>query len=213
MIAIRDNFGHHIHLLTRKNIANIDRTFCLHGIQRHKDDATSVDLWVKQMKSQDDNPVILYKVQGQKAPVECAGMADQDFVLAMQTPLQASMLKQFSAKVICFDGTHGTNGYNFTLVTVMVVDEYGEGLPVAWCISNKEDQTLLANFYRAIRKRVGALSPLWFMSDIAEQYYSAWVLTFADQPVPKRLLCAWHVDHAWRENLKQVKDDQLKVII
>ena len=27
------------------------------------------------------------------------------------------------------DATHGTNMYNFYLITVLVVDEYGEGLP------------------------------------------------------------------------------------
>ena len=30
-----------------------------------------------------------------------------------------------------------TNGYDFPLTTVVVVDEFGEGFPVAWCISNK----------------------------------------------------------------------------
>ena len=37
---IRDNLGkefHQIHLLTNKNIANIERTYGLKGVQRHKD--------------------------------------------------------------------------------------------------------------------------------------------------------------------------------
>ena len=42
-------------------------------------------------------------------------------------------------KVICIDSTHKTTGYDFLLITVMVVDEYGEGYPVAWCLSNRED--------------------------------------------------------------------------
>ena len=29
--------------------------------------------------------------------------------------------------------THGTNSYDFNLVTVLVVDEFGEGYPIAWC--------------------------------------------------------------------------------
>lgn len=81
------------------------------------------------------------------------------------------------------------NRYDFTLVTLMVVDEYGEGFPVAWCFSNKEDHTLLSNFYEAIKRKVGALTPLWFMSDLAEQFYSAWIAVFTDQPPPKRLYC------------------------
>ena len=45
------------------------------------------------------------------------------------------MKKLTDGRVVCVDGTHSTNGYNFTLLTV---DEYGEGFPVAWCTSNKE---------------------------------------------------------------------------
>ena len=34
-----------------------------------------------------------------------------------------------------------------SLLSCMVVDEYGEGFPVAWCISNREDKLLLMNFF------------------------------------------------------------------
>ena len=47
-----------------KNITNIERTYGLQGAQKHKDDATSVGIWVEQMKEIDGNPVILYKPQG-----------------------------------------------------------------------------------------------------------------------------------------------------
>ena len=42
-------------------------------------------------------------------------------------------------KIICVDDTHGTNSYDFNLMTVLVVDEFGEGYPTAWCISNRTD--------------------------------------------------------------------------
>lgn len=201
-----------IHLLTRQDITNIEKTYCLRGIQRHKDDGTSVYLWVQQMKAQEDNPVLLYKAQGQTQTQGCENLSPNDFALAIQTPLQADILKRFSSnRVICVDSTHGTNGYDFTLITVMVIDEYGEGFPVAWCISNREDQNLLLNFYGAIKRKVGHLTPKCFMSDLAEQFYSAWVSTFK-KPL-NRLLCAWHVDRAWRENIKQFSDNQLKVTI
>lgn len=35
------------------------------------------------------------------------------------------------------------------------------------------------------------------MSDDAEQYYNAWSGVFG--PVPKKLLCSWHVDRAWKK--------------
>ena len=41
------------------------------------------------------------------------------------------------------DGTHGTNGYDFLPISVLVINEFGEGFPVARCLSNRQDQFLL----------------------------------------------------------------------
>ena len=68
------------------------------------------------MKEIDGNPVILYKPQGLKQPQECDNLSDRDFVIAIQTPLQADLMKKLcNGRVVCIDGTHGTNGYDFTL--------------------------------------------------------------------------------------------------
>ena len=150
--TIRDNLGkqfHRVHLLTRKDINNNERTYGLKGAQRHRDDATSVHIWVEEMRSSDCNPVILYKPQGTLQSNICKHLSENDFVLAIQTPLQADMKKLSTNRVNCIDGTHGTNGYDFT---VMIIDEYGEGFPVAWCLSNREDQLLLLNFFDALKK-------------------------------------------------------------
>ena len=80
------------------------------------------------MKQSDSNPVLLYKVQGENDEI----MSEEDFVLALQTPFQAHMLQNCGHdKIICIDSTHGTNAYDFYLTTVLVVDEFGEGYPVA----------------------------------------------------------------------------------
>ena len=77
-----------------------------------------------------------------KVPVDDkTGLKLEDFVIVLQTHMQAEiMLKKFvEGKVVCVDATHGTNAYNFSLVTLLVEDEYGEGFPVAWRTANKED--------------------------------------------------------------------------
>ena len=80
-------------------------------------------------------------------------LEQNDFVIALQTSLQAKMMKQLIPdKVLCIDSTHGTNGYAFTLVTLLGVDEFGEGYPLTWCLSNREDQLLLVNFFKALKK-------------------------------------------------------------
>lgn len=69
------------------------------------------------------------------------------------------------------DATHSTNHYSFKLVTVLVLDDFGEGIPVAWLISNKEDGVTLVEL---LRERTGSIRAAYFMSDDGEQYYSSW---------------------------------------
>ena len=33
--------------------------------------------------------------------------------------------------------------YDFYLITIVVVDEFGKGIPVGWAISNREDGCIL----------------------------------------------------------------------
>ena len=37
-------------------------------------------------------------------------------------------MKQYGNNVICMDATHGTNMYDFQLITVLVIDSLGEGI-------------------------------------------------------------------------------------
>ena len=106
---------------------------------------------------------------------------------------------------VCIDSTHGTTGYDFYLTTLMFVDEFGSGFPVAWCLSNHEDTTFMTVFFNAIKQNSGPITAKWLMSDLANQYYNAWVGVM--QHHPRKLLCTWHVDKAWRENIREkVKD-------
>lgn len=204
---IRENVSskmERVHLITRKDITNIERTYGLQGGKRHADDATSVYLWVEEMNKKGASPVLIYKQQGKAM----ANLLDNDFVLALQTPLQAKMLKKFGPdKVICIDATHGTNSYDFSLISVIVIDEFGEGYPVSWCLSNRTDLSLVVKFFKAIKERNGPIMPKWIMSDDADQFYSAWVGVFGIGP--QKLLCSWHIDRAWRSHLNSICDKKL----
>ena len=90
--------------------------------------------------------------------------------------------------------------------TILVVDEYGEGFPVAWCLSNRTDEALLISYFQSIKVLVGNIIPKWFMSDDAEQFYTAWISVFG--PGPHKLLCSWHVDRAWRKNIKLIESKE-----
>ncbi|KAJ8970859.1 hypothetical protein NQ317_015884 [Molorchus minor] len=77
---------------------------------QHENDSISVDMWVEEYKR---SSFVYYKRQGE----------DHDILS------QEHLLETYGNKIICVDSTHGLNSYDFELTTVLVVDEYGEGLP------------------------------------------------------------------------------------
>ena len=102
--------------------------------------------WLREWEDKGvDNPILYYKLQGEEVKDDYP-LQKEDFILVMQTPLQRMMFPKFGKKGVCIDGTHGTNAYGFTLSTIMVVDEFGSGFPVAWCLSNDEDTTFMSIF-------------------------------------------------------------------
>ena len=40
----------------------------------------------------------------------------------------------------------------FFLTTLLIIDDYGEGIPVGWMVSNKEEKLMIICFLQAIRK-------------------------------------------------------------
>ncbi|GFW38630.1 c2H2-type domain-containing protein [Trichonephila clavipes] len=203
----RENLSR-IHLTTRQDIKNIKRSFGLTN-QRHADDATSVRLMLEEMAEfGTDNPILGCKFQGCLLS-EYEGLNNEDFFLALQHPLQKEMLKKFGEEIVCVDSTHGTNSYNFKLITVLVVDDFGEGFPVAWCISNREDFTVLRKFFLLIKNNTDtSITSNFFMSDDAPAFYNAWSDVF-DFPVQK-ILCYFHFDKSIRSKIETLIKNKLK---
>ena len=65
------------------------------------------------------------------------------------------------------DATYNVNEYDFHLITVIVLDEYHEGVPVAWALYNREDKIALKYILESIKIRCGNLKSSWIMSDMA----------------------------------------------
>ena len=63
----------------------------------------------------------------------------EDFLLGIQTEFQRDIMMEFGNNIICIDATHNTNMYDFYLITIVVVDEFGQGIPVGWAIRNREE--------------------------------------------------------------------------
>ena len=56
------------------------------------------------------------------------------------------MPTKFGSEAMCMDSTQGTNVYDFNPLTVLVIDEFREGIPVAWMICNREDAVAIKPF-------------------------------------------------------------------
>ena len=204
---IRDDFSckfQRKHLIEKQDIVNIERAFGLRKLQRHAIDQQSTLSWISDWEESTDNPVLYYKLQGEEAE-DGYDLAKDDFFLVIQTPFQREMLLKFAQKGICCDSTHGTNGYDFLLTTIHVIDEFGEGVPAAWCISSHEDYTTMVIFMNEIKKRCGNIHSQYFMSDMANQFYNAWIAVMESRP--QKLLCTWHVDKDWKEELRKKVGD------
>ena len=192
-----------ISLINRKDLENIiDKYDIGKSYRLDQDDGKSVDEFVQKDQGKS---VSLYKPVGslsEKYPDMEAG----DFGLAIMNEQQRSVLMKAMASptaILCSDATHSTNAYDIKLITLMVINSFGNGVPVAFFYCNKEDQVVLGYLFSEIKAVLGNLEPKVFMTDDAAAYWNAFEATM-DCPKTKRLLCIWHVDKNWRKKLKEV---------
>ena len=185
-------------LLTKKDINNMEKRYNLTGVQKNSDDKTSVNLWVNALQEESDNPIIFYKAQD----TDHGNLRNrkQDFLLCIQTPFQKHMMQEHARKLVCIDSTHSITQYDFLLTTILVIDDFQAGVPVAWAISNGEDANLLQHFFNAVRVSCGQdiLTDV-FMTDLACNFYNAWVTVFSEPR--KRLFCKWHLQKSWTRKI------------
>ncbi|XP_056639368.1 uncharacterized protein LOC130446885, partial [Diorhabda sublineata] len=171
---VRANIGEDLKrndLLTSTDIRNIERAYNIdlkYGFY-HKDDATSVNIWVKQCAEAEDNPLLFYKQQGQSIE----NFEPSDFCLIIMTGVQRSILKEFGNQVITIDETHGLNTYDFELTTLLTLDEFRQGYPVAFKFTNCKDTSVYQFFFSKVKDVVGLIKNTVFMSDITDIYYMA----------------------------------------
>jgi len=127
------------------------------------------------------------------------------------TDFQSEMLVKFGNDKIYVDGTHGLNSYSFQLYTLLVVDEYGNEIPVEFCFSNKSDTATYILFFKSVKRVVGIIKSYVFMSDDEPELYNAWCSVMG--PISNQLLCKWHVLRIWNKNLSKIHCHEKKAIV
>lgn len=105
---------------------------------------------------------------------------------------------RYGGGCICLDRTDASNT-RFHLTTMSVVDGLRTGFPTAFLISSRVDSDILTFFFTTIKQVVGEINPGLLMTDVAEDFYLAWVKVMGEPG--QTLFCLWHVERDWRENL------------
>ena len=82
---------------------------------------------VQELQQEPFDPILIYKPQGMLKE-DYPTLSNDSLVLAVQTEFQMKLYRQFSSTILCIDATHTTNAYRFKLITIMVPDEFGQGI-------------------------------------------------------------------------------------
>ena len=62
---------------------------------KHSNDLTSICAWVEELKSLPNNPLLLFKAQGEPQPDDTDNVGNDDFILGIQTQFQRDMLCKY----------------------------------------------------------------------------------------------------------------------
>ena len=77
------------------------------------------------------------------------------FILAIMRPSGVAMAAKYGhRRPLQMDATFGTNNLKFPLFTILVVDEHGQGIPVAWMLCSRELTECITAFLQAFKQRV-----------------------------------------------------------
>ena len=172
-----------------------------------KDDATSVFRLVHQWSNNPDfdSPVCYYKPCGESnddtsetipAGSEVPLFSKTDFLLVFQTREQAMMFLE-NDRVLLGDGTHGITGYGCFLLTLMVLNMWGQGLSVAWGISSKENHRIWYIFGKSLRPESLQAKPEVWMSDDTNSSWNGLIQVWTT--LQHKLLCHFHIKKSVRK--------------
>ena len=138
-------------------------------------DVAAVEKMVKVLGEGDEGSVLYY----QRQKLRPGGAVEERLELAVMPEFGVKMLQQFGGKipvpgvrratrqaVIYLDTTWGMDKYGYGMKTALVRDEYGQGCPVAACISEGETAESWGRFLEAVLKKAGlAAADCVFMID------------------------------------------------
>ena len=107
--SIRDNFDKVDRgaLLCLQDVHNVGHQYNIDAIKLHENDLQSVSLWVDSMEDQcEDNPIIVFKQQGNEQSGDLNDLSKDDFLVAIQTSFQREICLRSLAQMQCVWTAH-----------------------------------------------------------------------------------------------------------
>ena len=152
--------------------------FGIDDVMRHVNDHVSLSRWIAEWNRLGLNPVLFHKRKGTESPYGDLGI--EDFVVVIQSEIQKKLMLKFGESgLLCLSVPCAA----YVLTSLCVIDEFGEGLPVAVCMSNRIDDVIVRIFFSKVKENVGELKPAWFMSGSHDNFYATFVQLTGHQPM------------------------------
>lgn len=129
----------------------------------------------------------------------------QDFLLIYMTKGQHHNLTAYSSGTISVDYIYGKD---YTMLTMSVMNNNDEGIPVAYMFTNKVDGNTLTIFFESVKQKSGTISCENFLSDVGELIYSTWENVMGTPQ--HQILSTWHVLRFWRTHFNNLVENKEK---
>jgi len=132
-------------------------------------------------------------------------VTDLQFLLGIQTDWQKKMMMKFGhGRAVSMDATHGTNILNYLLWSLLVFDDWNNGISVAWVLASRSTEEDLAMWLEPLRRHIEKdmpnFLPLCFMADDAVEIRNALKRAWPEDNVPI-YLCAFHIIKNWKNHI------------
>ena len=184
---VRDDF------LELKDVAYYEARLKMGVWRRDPNDFDSVKMWAKEHPED----VFMWHEEDK--------VTDLPFILGIQTPWQKDlMLKHGHNGAIAMDATFGTNFPKYPLFSLLVFDDWRNGIPVAWVLTSRmkeEDRVMwLEPLRRHLQKDMANFLPSCFIVDDADYQWNAVKQAWPEDEVPI-YLCSFHVLKNWKNHI------------
>lgn len=123
------------------------------------------------------------------------------FEVGIMTDFGAEMLRRRGNEMVFLDATSGLNKYGYPMITLLVVDEFREVVPVAFAIVGSENKITVAKFLELVRNKVGG--DFQFNTVMMDQGKAQ--IAACKQLNIKYLLCCFHLYQDLQRNMMQAE--------